>query len=97
VKAEGLPLGLFPDAAYDEILVATQPGDVIVFVSDGITDAEDADGEMFGQERLADILCAHRDHSADQIAHAILTEVSRFQGTHDRFDDETIIVLRVHL
>jgi len=96
VKAEGLPLGLFPGAAYDEIRVATQPGDVVVFVSDGITDAEDAEGEMFGQDRLANILCAHRDHSADQIAQAILTEVSLFQGDQDRFDDETIIVLRVH-
>jgi len=96
VQAEGMPLGLFPDISYDEISVVTEPGDVVVFVSDGITDAEDAKREMYGQDRLANILCAHRDHAAQQIADAILADVSRFQGDHDRFDDETIIVLRVH-
>jgi sigma-B regulation protein RsbU (phosphoserine phosphatase) len=95
VEAEGFPLGLFPGASYEEISVAAEPGDVVVFVSDGITDAEDATGEMYGQERLANILCGHRDHPAEQIADAILADVSRFQGDQDRFDDETIIVLRV--
>ena len=75
--------------------VATQPGDAIVFVSDGILDAENADGEMYGQDQLASILCAHRDQPAQDIADAILADVSRFQGDHDRFDDETIIVLCV--
>lgn len=96
VQAEGLPLGLFPDVTYEEISVATEPGDVVVFVSDGITDAEDSQGEMYGQDRLAYVLCAHRDQSAQQIADAILADVSHFQGDHDRFDDETIIVLRLH-
>jgi sigma-B regulation protein RsbU (phosphoserine phosphatase) len=95
VEAEGFPLGLFAEVSYEEIRVATEPGDVVVFVSDGITDAEDAKGDMYGQERLAHVLCSHRDHSADQIAEAILGDVARFQGDHDRFDDETIIVLRV--
>ncbi len=39
VKAEGFPLGMFPDVTYEELSVATQPGDAIVFVSDGILDA----------------------------------------------------------
>jgi sigma-B regulation protein RsbU (phosphoserine phosphatase) len=95
VRAEGLPLGLFPNIAYEELNVATQPGDAIVFVSDGILDAENADGEMYGQDQLASILCAHRDQPAQDIADAILADVSRFQGDHDRFDDETIIVLCV--
>ena len=44
VRAEGFPLGMFPDVTYEELTVATQPGDVIVFVSDGILDAENAAG-----------------------------------------------------
>ena len=39
VRAEGFPLGMFPDVTYDEFHVATEPGDAIVFISDGITDA----------------------------------------------------------
>lgn len=95
VKAEGFPLGMFPNATYEEFNVATQPGDAIVFVSDGILDAENEKGEMYGEERLAGLLCASRDLPAQHIADAILADVTRFQGAKDRFDDETIIVLRV--
>lgn len=95
VHAEGFPLGMFPDVAYDELTLATQPGDTVVFVSDGILDADNAEDEMYGEERLGVVLCGHRDRSAAEIAEAILNDVSRFQGGRDRFDDETIIVLRV--
>jgi sigma-B regulation protein RsbU (phosphoserine phosphatase) len=95
VHAEGFPLGLFPNVTYEEFNVATQPGDAIVFVSDGILDAENEQGEMYGQEKLSALLCIHRDQPAAHIADAILADVTRFQGAQDRFDDETIIVLRV--
>lgn len=95
VQAEGFPLGMFPDVTYEEFNVATQPGDVIVFVSDGILDAENLESEMYGQERLTALLCAHRAQPAQEIADAILADVGRFQEGKDRFDDETIIVLRV--
>jgi sigma-B regulation protein RsbU (phosphoserine phosphatase) len=96
VRAEGFPLAMFPNVTYEEFTLATQPGDALLFVSDGITDAENAQGEMYGDERLASMLCAQRKRSAAAIAEAILSDVTRFQGGHDRFDDETIIVLRVH-
>jgi sigma-B regulation protein RsbU (phosphoserine phosphatase) len=95
VRAEGFPLGLFPDVTYEELNVATQPGDAIVFVSDGILDAENSQGEMYGEDQLSTLLCANRDLPAQEIADAILADVTRFQGGHDRFDDETIIVLCV--
>jgi sigma-B regulation protein RsbU (phosphoserine phosphatase) len=95
VRAEGFPLGMFPNVIYDELTVAAEPGDVIVFISDGILDAENAEGDMYGQERLASILCSRREHPAQEIADAVLADVSRFQGEQERFDDETIIVLKV--
>ncbi len=95
ISAEGFPLGMFPDVTYDELTVTTQPGDSILFISDGILDAENEQGEMYGQELLAGLLCSLRDRPAQQIADAILADVARFQGARDRFDDETIIVLRV--
>jgi sigma-B regulation protein RsbU (phosphoserine phosphatase) len=95
VKAEGFPLGLFPNVTYDELTIATQPGDAIVFVSDGILDAENAQDEMYGQERLEAVLCSHYGQPAGIIADAIMADVTRFQNGKDRFDDETIIVLRV--
>jgi sigma-B regulation protein RsbU (phosphoserine phosphatase) len=95
VLTEGFPLGLFPNVAYDELTHFAEPGDAIVFVSDGIFDAENANEEMYGQERLAQLLCGHRERTAQEIADTILADVTRFQDGHDRFDDETIIVLRV--
>jgi sigma-B regulation protein RsbU (phosphoserine phosphatase) len=95
VKAEGFPLGMFPGATYEEFNVATQPGDAVVFVSDGILDAENEKGEMYGEERLSSLLCGNREQPAQHIAAAILSDVTQFQGAQDRFDDETIIVLRV--
>jgi sigma-B regulation protein RsbU (phosphoserine phosphatase) len=95
LQAEGLPLGMFPDSRYEEFSVATQPGDAFVFVSDGITDAENAKGEMYGSERLTGILCEHRNLPASDIADAIFADVARFQAGQPRFDDETILVLCV--
>ncbi len=95
VRAEGFPLGLFPDVRYEEISVATRPGDVLVFLSDGITDAQDASGEMFGTERVVDLVRAYCQASASELASIILASVARFQGEAERFDDETVVVLRV--
>jgi sigma-B regulation protein RsbU (phosphoserine phosphatase) len=50
---------------------------------------------MYGDDRLANLLCANRDKSAAHIAETVMADVARFQGSKDRFDDETIIVLRV--
>jgi sigma-B regulation protein RsbU (phosphoserine phosphatase) len=95
VRAEGFPLGLFPNASYEELTVTTEPGDVVIFISDGILDAEDAEGEMYGHERLTSLLCSRRELPAQEIADIILADVSRFAGEQERFDDETIIVLKV--
>jgi sigma-B regulation protein RsbU (phosphoserine phosphatase) len=95
IKAEGFPLGMFPSVTYDEIGVVTQPGDIVVFISDGILDAENSQNEMYGSERLSRILCANPEYSAGQIADSIMGDVTRFQDGKDRFDDETIIVLKV--
>ena len=94
-QSRGLSARTFPERHVRMINVIAQPGDAIIFVSDGILDAENAHGEMYGQERLSSLLCASRDESANHIADAILADVTRFQDGKDRFDDETIIVLRV--
>ncbi len=95
VRAEGFPLGMFPNVTYEEFNLPAQPGDAFVFMSDGITDAENSEGEMYGEGRLSGLLCAHREQPADHIAEVIMADVTRFQAGQDRFDDETIIVLKV--
>jgi phosphoserine phosphatase RsbU/P len=95
IKAEGFPLGLFPDAEYEEFTISTQPGDMIVFFSDGIVDAENSAQDMFGTERLTETLASRSIHSAADVVDAVLKAVDVFQDGMDHFDDETLVVLRV--
>jgi sigma-B regulation protein RsbU (phosphoserine phosphatase) len=97
IEVEGFPLGLFPDAQYDEQTIEAKPGDVLVFFSDGIVDAENAAGEMFGADRLSEVLRQHPSacNSAQATVDAILAEVNAFQSGTAHFDDETLVVLRV--
>ncbi len=95
VRAEGFPLGLFPDVKYEEISLATRPGDALIFLSDGITDAQDPSGEMFGIERVIELVRLNCNASASALASLILSAVGEFQGDAERFDDETVLVLKV--
>jgi phosphoserine phosphatase RsbU/P len=94
IQAEGFPLGLFPNVEYEEFTLSTRPGDLIVFFSDGIVDAEEATGEMFGNERLTQLLEMQHHPTAQSTVDAVLKAVSDFQSGTDHFDDETVVVLR---
>ena len=95
IQAEGFPLGLFPNAEYEEFTLSTRPGDLIVFFSDGIVDAVNDAGEMFGDERLNAVLKSQTHSTAASTVDAILKAVTDFQSGADHFDDETVVVLRV--
>lgn len=94
VRAEGFPLGFFPDATYEEFTLSLQPGDAIVFFSDGITDAQNDKEEMFGEERLITVVRQHLHETPQRITDAIFDQLTRFQGGKERFDDETVVVLK---
>ena len=95
IQVEGFPLGLFPNAEYEEFTLSTRPGDLIVFFSDGIVDAINAEGDMFGDARLNAVLQSQSHATAAATVEAILKAVSDFQSGVDHFDDETVVVLRV--
>jgi sigma-B regulation protein RsbU (phosphoserine phosphatase) len=95
VKVEGFPLGMFPNVTYEEFTLSTQPGDSLIFFSDGIVDAQNDTGDMFGDERLVAVVQKYQHKAAAKIAEAIFNEVGKFQKGMDRFDDETVVVLRV--
>jgi sigma-B regulation protein RsbU (phosphoserine phosphatase) len=95
IAAEGFPLGLFPDVSYEQFTLSTRPGDAVIFFSDGLADAQNPEGEMFGTERLAELVGNNATLSASALADLIITEISAFQSGEERFDDETLIVLRV--
>jgi sigma-B regulation protein RsbU (phosphoserine phosphatase) len=95
IEAEGFPLGLFPNAEYEEFTISTRPGDLLVFFSDGIVDAENKHEEMFGNERLSEVLETLKQPDAESAVVAVLDAVAKFQDGKDHFDDETLVILRV--
>jgi len=95
VEATGLPLGLFDDAEYDELNFKAKPGDMFVFFSDGILDASNKAGDLFGRRRLDQVVTRNCNASADAVVKAIFTAVTEHTAGADAFDDETVVVVRV--
>ena len=97
VETEGdsFPLGILDDPDYQETYIQLKPGDKIMFYTDGIVEAMNAKEEMFGFERLLEIM----QHAGDKDATALLNEtvdsVNAFAGNVAQHDDLTIIVLGV--
>jgi sigma-B regulation protein RsbU (phosphoserine phosphatase) len=90
----GMVLGVFPDTKYDQAHVTIAPGDRLVFYTDGITEARNADGDEYGDERLLAAAVAARDQSAEAIKTALLDDVNGFTGGLFE-DDATLIVVAI--
>jgi phosphoserine phosphatase RsbU/P len=95
-RLEGLPLGMFKGAQYDETVLPVSPGDVLVLNSDGITDQPDAAGDEYGFERLSNVLRRTAGRSAKAISREILEDISRFAGDTPASDDQTLLVIKVN-
>ncbi len=96
IHAEGFPLGLFPAVSYEQFTLSLRPGDSVVFFSDGLADAQNPQGEMFGTEQLCEIVQRNASLGANELADLVMDAISNFQAGAEHFDDETLIVLRVH-
>jgi len=93
--AEGGPvLGVIPTATYEERPISFSSGDVLVFYTDGVTEAMNMSNELFGQERLEQLLVSLVDMPADAVMQRIIDEVAVFRGAAKQNDDLTLIVLK---
>jgi phosphoserine phosphatase RsbU/P len=86
---------LFDDADYDEFRFRAKPGDMFVFFSDGILDASNEAGELFGRERVGEIVAANPNASADEVVKAIFQAVAEHASGEEAFDDQTVVAIRV--
>jgi sigma-B regulation protein RsbU (phosphoserine phosphatase) len=100
VLPRGLGFGLSSRPAFDleleECSLAYEPGDVFLFVTDGVTECQDAQGEFYGEDRLRETLraLAPRHPSAAALRDGLEADLRRFVGDSDAFDDQTIVVVR---
>ncbi|MBV8053407.1 MAG: serine/threonine-protein phosphatase [Acidobacteriaceae bacterium] len=95
IEATGLPLGLFDETEYEELAFTPGPGDLFIFFSDGILDAQNRQRELFGRGRLEQIVTASCGLPADAVVDAIFGAVAQHAGSEDAFDDQTVVVMRV--
>ena len=95
VDLTGFPLGLYDDVTYDEWGVTLAPGDILVFHSDGLAEAVNPEGQLYGTDRLRTVLCANAALPASALADHILADVEQFSRGIPITDDRTLIILKV--
>jgi len=95
IEATGLPLGLFDDAEYDEFTFRAKPGDMFVFFSDGILDARNTEGELFGRQRVEQIVARCAGRPADYVVDCLFKAVEEHAAGVEAFDDQTVVAIKV--
>ena len=91
--SRGLPLGVFPDIQLRCDGVQLEPGDRLVLYTDGVTEAQNAQGEFFETHRLLRVTQGQLDASAAGVRDAIVTAVHDFAGDAPQFDDIALVVV----
>jgi sigma-B regulation protein RsbU (phosphoserine phosphatase) len=92
--ASGLLLGVFKDVRLEERDIEVAPGDFLIFYTDGLTEARNAAGEFFGQERLTETIGTTAPPSADHLLRTIVDAVENFTGATPRADDFTLVIVK---
>ncbi|MFM2124909.1 MAG: hypothetical protein RL328_1360, partial [Acidobacteriota bacterium] len=89
LEVDGTVVGAFPQVSYGQSHLTLEPGDLVAWFTDGVTEPESEFGEMFGEDRLIDLLVknAHRDEQ--DIVHLIVDAVRQWTGSEELQDDIT--------
>lgn len=91
----GMPVGITEDASFEQGgPVSLKAGDVVVIGTDGIWEAQNESGDMFGKERFHDIIKRESEKSANEICSRIIDDVTNFSSTAPQLDDITLIVIK---
>lgn len=95
IELPGVPLGSFAGSTYDEVTFDLAAGDLFVFCSDGVFEANDALGREFGAERLIEVVTAMRHKTAKELVDGIFAAVLEFRGDTPPNDDMTAVALKI--
>lgn len=93
-RSSNLPLGIVPDEIYEESVFQFRPGDQVIFYTDGITEAHNPAGDLFGVQRLDEALSRCQPDAQAIIDH-VLAEVDRFAAGRAADDDRTLVVAKI--
>jgi sigma-B regulation protein RsbU (phosphoserine phosphatase) len=94
LDVNGTVVGAFPFAEYGESRISLEPGDLLVFFTDGVTEPENEYGEMFGEERFLDLLVRNAHLGEDEIVRTVIESVRAWTGSDELQDDMTLLLAR---
>jgi phosphoserine phosphatase RsbU/P len=94
LDSTGTVVGAFPVARYQEKKIQLQSGDLLVAYTDGIVEPENAYGEMFGEDRLRDLLLKYAVNDSSEIIARTMEAVNQWTGSSELQDDMTMLVAR---
>jgi sigma-B regulation protein RsbU (phosphoserine phosphatase) len=94
LETGGAPVGMFPEWPYEEGLIELNPGDIVVGCTDGVSEAENPFGKLWGMEGLRRAAAENRARDAHELVDAIFKSMDQFSCGHQT-DDATVAVLRI--
>jgi sigma-B regulation protein RsbU (phosphoserine phosphatase) len=94
LDVNGTVVGAFPFSKYDESKVQLESGDLLVCYTDGITEPENEYGEMFGEERLIELVSKHADREDTKIIETVMEAVRQWTHSPELTDDMTVLLAR---
>jgi sigma-B regulation protein RsbU (phosphoserine phosphatase) len=95
LKLVGFPLGIYDDVTYEEWTINLDPGDILVFQSDGLSEAADPEGNFFGIPRIASLIEQNAALASGDLADLLLSQVQEFTRGTAITDDRTLVVMKV--
>jgi len=94
LEIPGIPLGLLEGSRYEELKFKLEPGDTLIFASDGITDASNINGEFYDTARFTESISRHSSKSVSESLKNIYSELRQYIGSGTLSDDVTLIAVR---
>jgi serine phosphatase RsbU (regulator of sigma subunit) len=94
LQRPGVPLGLLEETSYEELHFRLEPGDTLLLVSDGVTDALNMEGGYYDVDRFTDSIRRHHATEISECLRNLSAELRQFIGNADLIDDVTILALR---
>ena len=95
LQGENLPLGVSEQEIHEEVVVSIEPGDVLLFYSDGLTETRNRDGELFGTERLAECVRLHGRLEPRDLIEQVRLAAVEFADAERFGDDLTCVAVRI--
>lgn len=95
LKKGGMALGFLENLDYEKEIVKLKAGDILIFYTDGITEALNLTDVEFSENRLVDIVKLSRSNNANEIKNTIYNELSRFTDKVSQYDDITLLVMKI--